>query len=149
MYTRLLKALSSTAFNISRDEASTADGPEQHFPLSHPLTVKDLFLTSHLNLLPFTLKPFPLLLSLHGPCNKSLSSSFAVPFRYRKVFLSSLQSLMFSKLNNPNSLSLPSQERHFRPLTNFHNPSLELLPHPHPSYAGDLRTGCSLPGGMS
>lgn len=56
------------------------------------------FLMSNLNLPSFSLKPFPLVLSLHS-LTQSLPSFPVGPFRYRKAAVRSPQSLPFSKPN--------------------------------------------------
>ena len=83
----------------------------QPAPGPYHLMVKNFFLISNLNLPSFSLKPLPLVLSLVDrtsspvPCRKSQSSSLVGPFRYWKAAIRSLWSLLFSRLNNPNSLS--------------------------------------------
>jgi len=52
-------------------------------------------------------------------CKKPLSSSLAVPFRYWQAALRSPWSLLFSRLNSPNSLSLASQESCSSPWITF------------------------------
>ena len=89
---------SSMTSSVSRDEAPTAS--LGNLCQCHP----HFFLVSKLNLhkstdLPYlSLKPFPLILSLHNLL-KSLSPSFLqVPFKYWKAVLMSPQSLLFSRL---------------------------------------------------
>jgi len=60
--------------------------------------------------------PFPI---ATGPAKSLCSSFLEVPFRYWKAARKSHWSLLFSRLNSPNSLSLPSQERCSSPLTIF------------------------------
>ena len=75
---------------------------------SSPLP-KNFFLISNLNLLSFSLKPFPLVLSLIRLCKKSVTllfiSSPQVLGGSNEVNREAPQSLLFSKLNEPSSLS--------------------------------------------
>jgi len=64
-YTRLLRAPSSLALNIAGEGTATASlGNLCQCPVT--LTVKNFFLLSTLNLPSFSLKPLPLVLSLHA-----------------------------------------------------------------------------------
>ena len=95
------------SLECSRDGASITSlgNPFQCFTT---LTVKNFFLIPNLNLPSLSLKPL-----LHGLSQQALlkrmSLSFLQPhFRYQKAALRSPHSLLFSRLNNPNSLSLSS-----------------------------------------
>jgi len=63
--TRFLKAPSNLALNTARERAATASLGTLGQRLT-TLTVKDFFPMSNLNLPSFSLKPLPLLLSLHA-----------------------------------------------------------------------------------
>ena len=92
---QILRALFNIMLNISKGGASTTSLGNlcQCFTT---LIVKNFFLISYLNLL----------------YRKSPSPSFlSAPFKYWKAAIRSLRSLLFSRLNSPNSLSLSSQER--------------------------------------
>ncbi|KAK4824458.1 LOW QUALITY PROTEIN: hypothetical protein QYF61_015836 [Mycteria americana] len=70
---------------------------------------KNFFLKSSLNLPSLSLKPLLLVLSQQALL-KSLSLSFLqAPFKYWKAAIRSPHSLLFSRLNKPNSLSLSSR----------------------------------------
>ena len=75
-YTRLLKALSNLALNTSREGASTASLGNL-FQCLASLIVKNFFLIPNLNLPSFSLKPIPLVLSLHALV-KSSSPAFLI-----------------------------------------------------------------------
>jgi len=77
---RLLKAPSSLALNTSREGTSTASLGNLCQCLT-TLIVKNFFFISHLNLPFFSLKPLPLVLSLHALVKKSLSSFPVGPLR--------------------------------------------------------------------
>jgi len=102
--TRLLRAPSSLALNTARERAATASlgSLGQRFTT---LIVKNFFLISSLNLSCFSLKPLPRSIT-PCPCRKSLSILPVGPFRYWKTAERSPCSLLFSRLNSPNSLSL-------------------------------------------
>jgi len=68
------------------------------------LMVKNFFLMPSLNLPSFSLKPSALVLSLQALVKKSLSSFLVGPFRYCKAAIRYPWSLLFSRLNSPNSL---------------------------------------------
>jgi len=70
-YTRLLKAPSNMALNTDREGAATASLGSQGQGLT-TLRLKNFFLISNLNLLSFSLKPLPLVLSLHVQLGPSL-----------------------------------------------------------------------------
>jgi len=72
--TRLLRAPSNLALNPAREGAATASLGSLGQGLT-ALMVKNFFLISNLNLLSFSLEPFPLVLSLHALV-KSPSPSF-------------------------------------------------------------------------
>ena len=101
---RLLKAPSSLALNTSRTPATSLGNL---FQCLTTLIVKNFFLLSNLNFPSFSLKPLLLVLSLHTLV-KTLSSFFVGPFRYWKAAMRSAQSLLFSRMNSPNSLNLAS-----------------------------------------
>ena len=116
--TRLLKAPSNLALNTSREGASTTSLGNLFHCLT-TLIVKNFFLLSKLNLPSFTFKSLPLVLSLPALVKKSISSFLASPLQVLKAAIRSAQNLLFSKLNNPSSLSLSSQERCSIPLLTF------------------------------
>jgi len=64
-HTRLLKALSNLALNPAREGAATAAVGNLCQGLT-TLRVKNFFLIANLNLPSFSLKPLPLVLSLHA-----------------------------------------------------------------------------------
>ena len=72
-----LRTLSSLTLNVSRDGASTAS-QDFLFQCLTIFIVKNYFLISDLNLPPFSLKPFPLVLS-QQTLLKSLSPSYLWP----------------------------------------------------------------------
>lgn len=112
---RLPTAPSSMDLSTSRNGASTAAASS----LCQCLTahwVKNFFLISYLNLPYFSLKLFPLFLSLHTLVKKLISSFTVGPLQVLKVSMRSLQSLLFSRLNKPSSLNLSFQERCSSPL---------------------------------
>ncbi|KAK4832076.1 hypothetical protein QYF61_020632 [Mycteria americana] len=98
----LLQAPSNLTLNVARDGASTTSLGNL-FQCFTTLIVKNFFLISSLNLPSFSLKPLPLVLSQQV--------LLKTPFKYCKAAMRSPQSLLFSRLNNPSSLSLSSQER--------------------------------------
>ncbi|KAK4827407.1 hypothetical protein QYF61_017837 [Mycteria americana] len=125
LYGRLLKAPSNLALNTSREGASTTSLGNQFQCLIFK-----------------AITPCPITTC---PCKKSLSSFLVGPFRYWKATIRFPRSLLFSRLNNPNSLSLPSQERCSSPLIIF---VALLWTHSNRSmsfYAGGLRAECSTP----
>ena len=73
-----------------------------------PFILKNFFLISGLNLPSFSLKPLPLVLSLHALVKSSSPAFLQAPSRYRKAAVRSPQSLLFCRLNSPNSLSRSS-----------------------------------------
>ena len=73
------------------------------------LIAKNFFLVPNLNLPSFSLKPLPLVLSLHALVKSPSPALLQAHFRYWKAAVRSPQSLLFSRLNNPNSLNLSSQ----------------------------------------
>lgn len=114
------------AFNTSRDDASTT-ALGSIFQFVTTLIVKDFFLTSYLNLPSFTLKPFPLLLSLHALVITPYPALLQPPLGTGRFLLRFLQSLPFSKLNNPNSPSVFTGEALQAP-DHFHSSSLDFFP---------------------
>ena len=80
----------------------------------HPLCKKKFFFISNLNLPAFSLKLLPLVLS-----QQALLKTLSPSFKYWKAARRSPWSLLFSRLNSPNSLSLSSQERCSIPLDVF------------------------------
>jgi len=70
--------------------------------------VKDFFLTSSLNLLSFSLKPFHLVLTLSDHVKSQSPCCLIVPFKYWKTTIMSPKNLLFSSPNNLSSLSLSS-----------------------------------------
>ena len=111
--TRLPRATSSLALNVSRDGASTTSLANL-FQCVTTLSVKNLLLISNLNFPYLSLKPFLLVLSL-----STLVNSCFPPVEYRKATMKSSWSLLFCKLNKPSSLNLSSQERCSSPLIIF------------------------------
>ena len=106
---RLPRAPSSLALTVSRNGASTTSLGNL-FQCLTTLTIEDFFVISNLNLPSLSLKPFPLFLSTQTLL-KSLSSSFLyLPFNMYLPFIRSPQSLLFSRLNSPSSLSLSLKE---------------------------------------
>ena len=83
------------------------------------LIVKNFFLISSLNLPSFTLKTLPLVLSLQALVKSPSPAFLQAPLRYWKAALRSLHSLLFSRLNSPNSLRLSPWESYSIPLIIF------------------------------
>ena len=108
----LSRAPSNMTLNVSRDGALTASLGSLCQCLTI-LWVKNFFPTSNLNFSYFSLKPFSLVLSLSNHVKSQSPSCLQAPFKYWDASMSSPQSLLFSKLNKPNSLNLFSQERCF------------------------------------
>jgi len=81
--------------------------------------LKNLFLISNQNLPSFGLNLLSLFLSLHAFAKSPSPPCFPGPFRCWKAAVSFPQSLLFSRLNSPNSLCLSSQESYSSPLTVF------------------------------
>jgi len=109
LQTRLLNAPSSLALNTAREGAATPSLGNLCQCLT-TLRVKDFFLTSNLNPLSFSLKPLPLVLSLHDLV-KSPSPAFSQPaFSYWMAAVRPPRSLLSSRLTSPSSRSLSSQE---------------------------------------
>jgi len=105
--TRLLRALSNLTLNVSRDgESTTSLGNLCQCFIA--LSVKNFFLVSNLNLPSFSLKPLPLVLSLHALVKSPSPAFLQAPFKYWKAAIRSPQSPLFSRLNSPSSLSLSS-----------------------------------------
>lgn len=75
---------SNLAFNTSRDGAPTTSLGNLCQCLI-TLRVKNSFLVSHLKLLPLSLKPFSLFLSLHAPVKSPSPSHLQLPYRYWKT----------------------------------------------------------------
>jgi len=90
--------------NPAREGAATASlgSLGQGLPT---LTVKDFFLTSNLNLLSFSLKPLPLVLSLHALV-KSPSPALSQPHQVLAAALRTPCSLLFSRPTHPSSRPL-------------------------------------------
>jgi len=106
--TRVLKAPSSPALNTAREGAATASLGSLCQGLT-TLTGKNFFLLSKSPLFHLeAITPCPITTC---PCKKSFSSFIVGPFRYWKAAVSCPQSLLFSRLKSPNSLSLSSQQR--------------------------------------
>jgi len=109
-WTRLLRAPSNLALNTAREGASTASLGNL-FQCLTTLRIKNLFLRTNRTLPFFSLKRLPLVLSLHVLVNSPSPAFLLAPFGYWKAGRRSLWSLLFSRLNSPNSLSLSSWER--------------------------------------
>ena len=92
--TRLPRATSSPALNVSRDGASTTYLGNL-FQCVTTLWVKNFFLISNLNLPRLSLEPFPLVLSLSTPVNSHSPSCLYAPFKYWKATMWSPQSLLY------------------------------------------------------
>jgi len=115
-----------------------------------PLPHHPLIWTFNLNLPSFSLKPFPLVLSLLEQKVNSLLAYKLPPRIGRPQWCpEKAQSLLFSKLNKPSSLNLSSKERCSSSLI-IHSPPLYPLQQLHiPPVLGDLRPGYSTPHGIS
>lgn len=100
----LLKIPSNLAFNSSRDGTSTASLCGL-FQCLTTLTANNFFLTSNVKSL-CQFKAIPPCPITTCPCQKSLSSSLAGPFRFWAAAPTAPWSLLFSRLDNPNILSL-------------------------------------------
>lgn len=105
-------------------------------------------LTSHLNFSSFSLGPFPLVLSLSAHV-QSCSPTFQYAlFKYWKATMRSPQTLLFSRLNNPNSQPIFLGE-FLKPSDHLCASSGTISIGAGPSRAEDPRTGCSSPAGVS
>jgi len=98
-WTRFLKASSNLTLNTPREGVS-ATPPSNLFQCLTTLTVKHFFLLSNLTLPSCSFKALPLVLSLQDLV-KSLSLSYQCP-----LCTEIPRSLLFSRLNTPNSVSL-------------------------------------------
>jgi len=110
------------------------------------LVVKNFFLISNLNLPSFNLKPLTPCPITTSPSKKSLSSFLVGFFRYWKAAVRSHRSLLFSRLNSPNSLRLSSQERCSSPWIIFVAFSGPAQTRPCLSCAEGSRAECRTPG---
>ena len=100
---RMLRAPSNLTLSACMDGASTTT-PGNLFQCLTTLIVKNYFLIYSLNIPSFSLKLFPLALSLQTLL-KSLSPSFLQPpFKFQKATLRSPWSLLFSTLHSSSSL---------------------------------------------
>ena len=102
---RLPGAPFSLAMNASRDRASTTSLVKP-IPVLHHALSKEFFPKIYPNLLSFSLKTFLLVLSLSAHVKSQYPSSLQVPFQYWNDAVRSPQSLLFSRLNKPSSVSL-------------------------------------------
>jgi len=106
---RVLQAPSSLGLSAAREGEATAFLGN----LGQGLTIlraKNFFLVSDLNLPAFSLKPSPLVLSLRALVT-SPSPALSQPLQALAAALRCPCSLLFSRLNNPSSPSLSSQQR--------------------------------------
>ena len=149
---RVLRAPSSLALNPAREGTATASlGSLLLWAASlgslcqglTTLIVKSFFLTSTLKYTLFQFKDITPCPTPTCPCQKSLSSFLVGPFRYWNA----AWSLLFSGLNNPNSLSLYSQQRCSSPWIIFVASSGPTPRGPGLSCAEGSRAGCRTPGG--
>ena len=108
---------SHLASNTSRDGESTAS-LNNIFQCLTTLCVKNFLLIFNLRLLSFSLKPFPLVLSLSDHVKYWSHTCSYVLFKYWKAALRSLQSLLF-RFKKPSSLSLSLKKRCFSTLMVF------------------------------
>ena len=83
------------------------------------LWVKNFYLTSNLNLPSFSLKHFSFVLSLLNYVKSQPSPVYTLPSTTGRPQWGLPWSLLFSKLNEPSSLSFSSQEWCFGPLITF------------------------------
>ena len=107
--TTLLKAPSSLTLNTSRERAAT----DPLCNLGQGLTalrVKNLFLISNLNLQSFSFKTLSLVSSLHALVKVPLQLSRR-PLQVLEAATRFPWSILFSRLNSPNFLSLSSQQQ--------------------------------------
>jgi len=143
---RVLRAASSLALSTAREGAATASlgSLGQCFTT---LMVKNFFPISNLNLPSFSLEPFALSYHCTPLCKAPLHPSCR-PLQALAAALRSPQSLLFSRLNSPNSLSLSSEERCSSPWIIFVASSGPVPTHPCPSYVGGSRAGRRTPGGV-
>lgn len=100
-------------------------------------------ISSTLNL-PSSLKPSPLVLSLHSPVNNP-SSSF---FTYSKAVNNVFQSLPFPRLNNLSHLSLVLMRKILQPFDHLHSLLWTCSNSPTWLLCWGLRAGSSTPGGV-
>jgi len=147
--TRLLKVPSNPASSTSREEGASTASLGNLLQCLTILTVKNFFLIPNLNLPSFSLKPRPLALSLPALVKRSLPSFLAGPFRYWKAVIRSSQSLLFSRLNRPNSLSLSSQQSCSSPQIIFAASSGPAPTAPCLSHTEGSRARCRTPGKVS
>jgi len=101
----LLRAPSSLALNTSREGAATTFLGNLCQCLT-TVIVKNFFLISNLKLPSFSLKPLTLFLPLHALVKSPSSAFLQAPFRYWQAAVRSPQSLLFFRLNSPDSPSL-------------------------------------------
>ena len=146
--TRLLKAPSHLALNTAREWAATASLDnlcqclttvlvKKFLPcIQSKSTLPQFKAITHVLLLQTLLKVFPHL-------------SYKPALKYWKASMKSLWSLLFSRLNNPNSLSLSSQQRGSSPRIIFVASSGPSPTCPCLSCAEGSRAGCRTPGGIS
>ncbi|KAK4819472.1 LOW QUALITY PROTEIN: hypothetical protein QYF61_004698 [Mycteria americana] len=106
----LLRAPSNLTLNVSRDGASTTSLGNL-FQCFTTLIVKNFFLQSSLNLPSLSLKLLLLVLSQQALLKSLSPSLLEAPFKDWKAVIRSPRSLLFSRLNNPSSLSLSLEER--------------------------------------
>lgn len=102
--------MSSRLLNVSNERDLTIS-LDSLYQCSVTCTVKTMFLRFGGNLLCLVLCPLPLVLSL-GTTKKNLALSSLLPHcRYLRTLTNSPQSLFFSRLNSPSSVSLFSYVR--------------------------------------
>ena len=100
-YTKLPSAPSSPALNSAWDGASAASLGSLCQCLT-TLIEENVFLIYNLNMFSFSLKPLPLVMSLHSLIKGPSSAFLWVPFRYWEAAIRYPQSLLLPRLNNPN-----------------------------------------------
>ena len=96
--------------------------------------MKNFLLTSNLNLLSFSLKPFPLVPSLSDHVKSLSHPDYKLFFEYRKATMRSPLSLLFSWLDKPRDLSHSSCIFPSRPSNIFVSLPLDALTFPYTAF---------------
>lgn len=109
------------ALNISRDYTHTQQHFAAFFWCITTLTAKNFFLKSTLNLPCLSLKPLPLVLSLHSLALSSTPSSLLVCFRYWKATIRIYCLLEFPSFRTTKTYFLTHLVNQFYPEVDKHN----------------------------
>ncbi|KAK4832342.1 hypothetical protein QYF61_021871 [Mycteria americana] len=113
-YSKFPRTMSRQILNISKlGDSTTSTG--SLCQCSVTFVVQKCFLMFRGNLLCFRLCPLPLVLSPGTNARSLAPFSLHPPFKYLYILMRSIPGLLFSRLNNPRSLSLSAQERCSKP----------------------------------